>query len=232
MKCIFCQNHTISFDGNGKDITQKELYNICKELESLGAHNINFVTPTPYTDKIIPVMKDLKKEGFKLPFVWNCGGYESLESVKSLDGLVDVYLPDFKYSDNELAVKYSSAPGYYENAKAVLKEMRKQVKDVIDENDLMLKGLIIRHLVLPGEVNNSVGVLKAIKELLGTDVYVSLMSQYYPTHKASSCDDLARTLSAEEYEDVCRVFGELGFNNGFLQELSSATAEYIPDFFP
>ena len=166
MKCVFCQNYTISQQGNGRDVGSDELYNICKELELLGAHNINFVTPTPYADRIIPIMKNLKNEGFKLPFVWNCGGYESLEGIKKLKGLVDVYLPDFKYSDDMLAVKYSSAPGYFENVKLILKEMRNQVEDVIDEkNNLMLKGLIIRHLVLPGAIKNSVGVLKAIKEI-------------------------------------------------------------------
>ncbi len=232
LRCVFCQNYSISQEGKGKDITPEELYRICKELGSLGAHNINFVTPTPYTHKIIPVMQKLKKEGFKLPFVWNCGGYESVESIKSLKGLVDIYLPDFKYSDDELAVKYSSAPGYFENAKKLIKEMRSQVNDVVDEEQgLMYKGLIIRHLVLPGAVNNSIGVLKAIKEVLGLDVYVSLMSQYYPMHRACEYKDLSRPLTGSEYDEVCRSFEELGFNKGFLQELSSSSDEYIPDFF-
>ncbi len=232
MKCVFCQNYAISQQGDGRDISSDELYNICKELELQGAHNINFVTPTPYADKIIPVIKKLKEQGFKLPFVWNCGGYESLEGIKKLNGFVDVYLPDFKYSDDTLAVKYSSAPGYFENAKLILKEMRSQVEDVMDDkNNLMLKGLIIRHLVLPGAIKNSIDVLKSIKEAIGTDVYVSLMSQYCPTHDAEGYGELARKLKADEYDEVCDVFSELGFNKGFLQELSSATEEYIPNFF-
>jgi len=232
MKCVFCQNYTVSQQGNGRNVSPDELYDICKELESRGAHNINFVTPTPYADKIIPVIKKLKRQGFKLPFVWNCGGYESLEGIKKLNGLVDIYLPDLKYSDDELAVKYSSAPGYFENAKVILKEMRAQVEDIIDDkNNLMLKGLIIRHLVLPGAIKNSVGVLKAIKETIGTDVHISLMSQYYPTHNAGDYGDLSRKLKIDEYDEVCTAFSELGFNKGFLQELDSATDEYIPDFF-
>ena len=232
MTCVFCQNYAISQQGSGKDITQDDLYNICKELELLGAYNINFVTPTPYTDKIIPVIEKLKKEGFKLPFVWNCGGYESVESIKRLKGLVDIYLPDFKYSDNGLAIEYSSAPGYFENAKAVIKEMRSQVEDIIDEETgVMIKGLLIRHLVLPGAVKNSIGVLKAIKECIGTDVYISLMSQYYPVHNAERYKELSRKISIDEYNEVCSTFSELGFYKGFLQELSSASDDYIPDFF-
>lgn len=232
MRCVFCQNYTISQEGSGRDISQQELYDICKELESMGAHNINFVTPTPHTDKILPVIRRLKDEGFKLPVVWNCGGYESVESIKSLKGLVDIYLPDFKYSDDGLSVKYSSAPGYFENAKKLIREMRSQVKDLVDEEKgLMSRGLVIRHLVLPGAVQNSIGVLKAIKEVLGTDVYISLMSQYYPMHKAMEYPELSRSLTGAEYEEVCRYFEEEGFHNGFLQELSSASDEYIPDFF-
>ncbi len=232
MKCVFCQNYKISQEAAGKDVNSQNLYNICKELESMGVHNINFVTPTPYADKIIPVMKKLKQEGFKLPFVWNCGGYENIKGVKELKGLVDIYLPDFKYSDNKLAVRYSCAPSYFDNFKQVLCEMRSQVNDVINEaNGVMEQGLIIRHLVLPGNVQNSIGVLKAIKDLIGVDVYISLMSQYCPLHKAGLYNELSRRLNNEEYQLVCDSFYELGFHKGFLQDLSSATEEHIPDFF-
>ena len=230
LKCIFCQNYKISHFGSGHDITSPELMDICWELKNLGAHNINFVTPTPYADKIIEVMKELRKNGFKLPFVWNCGGYESLDIIKTMDGLVDVYLPDFKYSDDELAIKYSSAPGYYKNAMKIIKEMNRQTKNIFDENGIMKKGLIIRHLVLPGHVENSKGVLKSIKEIVGTDAIVSLMSQYCPVYKAIGHEKLGHKLKADEYDDVCDYLLELGFEDGYVQDFESATEDYIPDF--
>lgn len=200
------------------------------ELKSLGAHNINFVTPTPHQEKIVPVLRKLKKQGFDLPIVWNCGGYETVEAIKRLDGLVDIYLPDFKYSDNELAVKYSSAPGYFPNVVEVIKEMRRQVKDSFSDDNIMKQGLIIRHLILPGAVQNSFGVLNAIEQSFGNKVFISLMSQYYPIHKAFECIALSKKLNLAEYEAVLEHLEKLGFENGFVQGLDSASSEYTPDF--
>jgi len=196
----------------------------------MGAHNINFVTPTPHQEKIEPVLKKLKKQGFGLPLVWNCGGYETVESIKRLHGLVDIYLPDFKYSDNELAVKYSSAPGYFPNIVDVIREMKGQVSDTFDADNLMKQGLIIRHLILPGAVENSLGVLNAIEQSIGNKVFISLMSQYYPAHKAFECTELNKKLSPAEYEAVLEHLEKLGFENGFVQGLDSANSEYTPDF--
>ena len=230
LKCIFCQNYKISHLGSGHDITSSELMDICWKLKDMGAHNINFVTPTPYADKIIALMKELRKNGFGLPFVWNCGGYESLDLIKSMDGLVDIYLPDFKYSDDVIAVKYSSAPGYYENAMKIIREMNKQVSNLFDREGIMRKGLIIRHLVLPGHVENSKNVLNSIKEIIGTGAIVSLMSQYCPVYKAIGHQKLGHKLEADEYDEVCDYFLELGFEDGYVQDFESATEEYIPIF--
>jgi putative pyruvate formate lyase activating enzyme len=214
----------------GEDITQDELFRVCMELKSMDAHNINFVTPTPYQELIEPVLRKLKREGFDLPIVWNCGGYETAEAVKRLEGLVDIYLPDFKYSENELAVKYSCAPGYFPNVVDVIKEMRRQISDLFDENNIMKQGLIIRHLILPGTVQNSIGVLDAINKAVGNKVFLSLMSQYYPVYKAFELEDMDRKLEPAEYEAVLKHLEKLGFENGFVQSLDSASEEYTPSF--
>ncbi|MEI6093568.1 MAG: radical SAM protein, partial [bacterium] len=230
LRCLFCQNYKISHLGSGMDFDSGKIMDICYELKEKGAHNINFVTPTPYTDKLISIMQTLRKQGFDLPFVWNCGGYESLNSIKAMDGLVDIYLPDFKYSDNKIAIEYSQAPNYYENAINVISEMRRQKKDSFNNNGLMKSGLIIRHLVLPGHVENSKGVLRAIKQINGTGTLVSLMSQYCPIYKALDHKVLSRKLSHSDYDEVCDFFIELDFNDGYVQDFDSATEEYIPDF--
>lgn len=196
----------------------------------MDAHNINFVTPTPYQEKIEPVLQKLKKEGFDLPIVWNCGGYETVEGIKRLEGLVDIYLPDFKYSDNELAIRYSSAPKYFPNVVDVIKEMRMQTSDLFDDKGIMKHGLIIRHLILPGAVKNSIGVLDVINKSVGNKVFLSLMSQYYPVHKASEFEEIDKKLDPAEYESVLKYLEKLGFENGFVQSLDSASAEYTPDF--
>lgn len=230
LSCVFCQNYKISQQAFGRQLTIEELYDACIELKDAGAHNINFVTPTPQQENIRKVLIMLKKNGFELPIVWNCGGYETLEAIKDLNGLVDIYLPDFKYSDNDLAVKYSSAPNYYPNIESVLKEMRSQVADTFDGNGLMKTGLIIRHLVLPSAIQNSFGVFDSIKKLLGKDVHISLMSQYCPVYKASEFKEINRVLSPEEYNAVLEYVQELGFENGFIQDMDSASTDYTPVF--
>ncbi|MCX6113340.1 MAG: radical SAM protein [Proteobacteria bacterium] len=230
LKCVFCQNYKISHLGNGQEITPSELVDMCWELKDQGAHNINFVTPTPYADKIIDVIKELKRNGFKLPFVWNCGGYESPDVIKAMNGVVDIYLPDFKYSDNKLAEEYSSAPGYYENAIKIIKEMKRQTVDTFDDAGIMQKGLIIRHLILPDQVENSKKVLRAIKETIGVNVLVSLMSQYCPVFKANEHNELGRKITPDEYHEVYDYFLSLGFEDGYTQDFGSATEYYIPAF--
>jgi putative pyruvate formate lyase activating enzyme len=232
LRCKFCQNYRISQNGEGSQIDEAKLLDICYELKYAGAHNLNFVTPTPYVDKLVPVLEFLKKEKIGIPVVWNCGGYESLDMIKRLDGLVDIYLHDFKYSDNKLAVKLSSAPFYKEVVSKVILEMRRQnSKDIFDgTGEIIEKGLIIRHLIIPSFVENSKGVLKIIKELVGKNVYISLMSQYIPSYKACDIEEINRVLSEAEYNEVLSYFEELGFGNGFIQGRDSATDEYVPAF--
>lgn len=228
LSCVFCQNYKISQMCSGYNIESNDLIRICYELLDLGASNINLVTPTPYIDKIIPVLKKLKKDNFPIPFVLNCGGYESLDMVKKLKGLIDIYLPDFKYSNDDLAKKFSNAPNYLENVLKILKEMRSQVEDII-LNGVMKQGLIIRHLVLPGYLDNSKACLLFIREELGRDTYISLMSQFYPTYKAAEYG-LDRTLYESEYKEICSFFNNLGFENGFFQDISSNSSSYTPFF--
>ena len=230
MKCVFCQNHTISQQGRGDIIDDVDLNRIFLELKNKNAHNINLVTPTPYSDKLIPFLKSIKDSGFDLPIIWNSSGYESLEIIKKLKGLVNIYLPDFKYSDNSLAIKYSSAPNYFETASQVIKEMRSQVTDVFSKEGIMKSGLIIRHLILPNHTQNSYAVLDAIKKIAGIKTHISLMAQYYPIYKSFEHPQLSRKLTKKEYDEIYNYFTDLEFENGFIQKLESASDEEIPEF--
>ncbi len=216
--------------GSGKKISEDDLLNICWELKDQGAHNINFVSPTSYVEILIRIMEKLKKDEFNIPFVWNTGGYESLETVKKLAGLVDIYLPDFKYASDDLAIKYSKAPFYANNVLSLLQEMRRQVKDEFDKEGLMKSGLIIRHLVLPNQLSNSRRVLDLIKATIGSKVLISLMAQYFPTFKASSYPELNRGLSQDEYNEIYDYYISLGFEDGYCQDLDSASSSYVPEF--
>ena len=229
LRCLFCQNYEISHDGKGLEVSEDELISCMQYLQDLGAHNINLVTPSNYTNLLESTLKKAKQT-VKLPIVWNSSGYETVANLKKMEGLVDVYLPDFKYSDDDLAWEYSRAKGYFEVAKNAISEMRRQhPKDVFDEDGLMKEGVIVRHLVLPGELENTRGVLRAIAEI-DKDMYVSLMGQYFPTPAVQNHPTLSRRLTAEEYEEATDAFFEAGLKNGFTQELESATEEYVPDF--
>ena len=224
LRCIFCQNYKISAESCGKAITAQRLADEFKRLESLGVHNINLVSPTPYIVEIIKALEIYKPE---IPVVYNCSGYENTETVKALNGYIDIYLPDFKYSDNELAKSYSNAPNYVEIAKNAIAEMINQTKEnLFDENGMMKKGVIIRHLVLPSHTKNSIGVIDIIKENF-PQALVSLMCQYIPMYKAKNHLKLGRKITLREYEKVKNYLfrSEL---DGFVQELSSADEKYIP----
>lgn len=207
----------------------KDVYELCLKLKNQGAHNINLVTPTPYSDLLTKILPDIR-EKIGLPIVWNSNGYEKVETLKQLEGLVDVYLPDLKYGSNDLALKYSQAPNYFPTAISAIKEMVRQVPDIeIDEHGLIKKGVIIRHMVLPGQIEDSKKVLKAIKDNFGSKVWVSLMAQYYPVYHASNYPDLNRKLSLNEYEEIRKYYDELEFD-GYVQDLESATCVYTPKF--
>ena len=231
LRCVFCQNREISREIFGKKYTEDELIAKMLELQSRGAHNINLVTASPYSLFLAKTLKKVKKD-LKIPIVYNCGGYESVESLRVLEGLVDIYLPDFKYFDDELAKSYSSAPNYAKIAKEALVEMHRQVgKLELDENGLAKRGLIVRHLVLPACREDSKAVLRYISEFLPVgDVTLSLMRQYTPDFaNADAPKNLKRRLTSFEYEDVLNYALSLGFD-GFSQGKESAKTDYTPSF--
>lgn len=227
LKCVFCQNEEISHGGVGKEISISRLAEIFKELESAGANNINLVTPSHYTDQIISALKIYRP---KIPIVWNTSGYEKVETIKKLDGIVDIYLTDFKYFDGSLAKKLSAAPDYPEATKAAILEMKKSVPEDIIAGGLMKKGLIVRNLVLPNQAKDSINVLNWVKNNLGKETYISIMSQYVPMGKAKEIEELNRRVSPLEYKVVVSSANRLGLDNAFIQDLSSATSDYTPDF--
>lgn len=229
MNCIFCQNYEISQLGRGKEITIEELANVMIKQQERNVQNINLVTPTSYALHIVEAIKIAIKKGLEIPIVYNTNGYESVETLKLLEGYVDIYLPDLKYYYDDLAKKYSKVDNYFEIATKAIQEMYRQVgTPVLDENGVMKKGLMIRHLILPNEVQNSKKVLKWIKENIDSNVYVSIMAQYFPTYKAKEIPEIARKITKEEYEKVENYLYELDLENGYIQELGEHEEEYVP----
>lgn len=229
LRCLFCQNFEISHGGKGLEISEKQLIDCMLYLKDIGAHNINLVTPSNYTSALAKTLETAKNK-VNLPIVWNSSGYETVANLKKLDGLVDVYLPDFKYSDDDLAWEYSHAKGYEDVAIKAIAEMRRQQPvDVFDGDDMMKKGVIVRHLVLPNAIENTRGVLKDIASI-DKDMIVSLMGQYFPTPAVETHPVLFRRITQEEYDEATDAFFDAGLTNGFSQELDSATEEYVPDF--
>lgn len=226
--CIYCQNYDISHNGLGKAVSEERLGEIFRELINDGAHNINLVNPTHYALKIKSVLEKYKPE---VPVVYNSSGYEQVGTLKALEGLVDIYLPDLKYISSERSDKYSGAKDYFDFASKALLEMKRQCpEDVFDEKGIMQKGVIIRHLILPGNTNQSLKILEWIKNNFGTDVYLSLMSQYTPCGEAEKFTELKRKITDREYEKVICAAEDMGFKNLFIQEKESASEKFIPDF--
>lgn len=229
LRCLFCQNFEISHGGKGLEVSEKQLVSLILYLQDSGAHNINLVTPSNYTNLLKDTLK-ITKPQLKIPFVWNSSGYETVQNLKKLDGLVDIYLPDFKYSDDDLAWQYSHAKGYRKVAFDAISEMRRQQPaDLFDGDGMMQKGVIVRHLVLPGALENTKGVLQDISSIDDT-MYVSLMGQYFPTPNVENHPILSRRITEDEYDQATQAFFDAGLQNGFSQELDSATEEYVPDF--
>lgn len=228
LRCVYCQNFEISHGCFGQEITDEQLMKIFDRLIADGAHNINLVNPTHYAARLAKV---LQKYHSSVPVVYNSSGYESVETLKRLEGLVDVYLPDFKYISSERAKKYSAAADYPEKAKQAIAEMLRQQPDaVFDENGIIQKGLIIRHLILPKNTNQSLKVLDYIKETFTNKTIVSLMAQYTPCGKIDSFGELQRKITEREYEKVVSYLEQLGFENAYIQQRESADKEYIPQF--
>ena len=230
LNCIFCQNHDISQGGKGIDVTVERLAEIMLEQQERGANNINLVTPTMYVEQIIKAIDIAKDGGLDIPIVYNTNGYEEVETIKKLNGYIDIYLPDFKYFTNELAIKYSKATNYFEKVTSVLLEMQSQFYEYVFDGEIMKKGMIVRHLVLPNHIQNSKNVLKWIKENLRKDIYVSVMAQYFPTYKAIGDKLIGRKLSFSEYRKIEQYFYGLDIKNGYIQDLGKHEEEFVPDF--
>ena len=231
LRCVFCQNRVLSRDNFGTEVSPARLTEIFFELKALGVHNINLVTPTHYSAALIPILRRVKAE-LGLPMVYNCGGYESVDTLRALDGLIDVYLPDFKYASSELAEKYSAAPDYPHVAAAALAEMHRQCGTaVFDENGIMQRGIIVRHLILPGSYRDSLEVLRKIADTVSVgDIKISLMRQFTPDFvDKTAYPELCRRLTTFEYQKVVDEAARLGFD-GYVQDAASASAIYTPNF--
>lgn len=229
MKCMFCQNHKISHENFGKEISVSRLAEIFLELRNKNVNNINLVSPTPYVYEIIDAIKIAKQNGLNIPIIYNTGNYENIETIKLLNGYIDVYLPDLKYFNNEVAIKYSKAPNYFEVATNNIKEMISQVgTPIFDENGIIKKGVIIRHLVLPSHINETKHILEWLKNNLSPDTYISIMLQYFPTYKAKEDNIISRKVSKREFNIVKDLIKD--FQNGYIQELSDFEEEYVPEF--
>lgn len=226
LRCVFCQNYEISHENFGKQVSKSEFIDIVKNLENQGAHTINLVNPTHFVPFIKEVFSEYKPS---VPVVYNTGGYDDVESIRSLQGLIDVYLPDLKYFDSDVSKKYSNAENYFEKASKAVLEMQRQVGKSVIKDGIMQKGMIIRHLVLPKNTDQSIKILRWIKDNLPIDTYISLMSQYVPFVK-TEYKELNRRIVTAEYQKVIDEFERLGFENGFMQERSSAQTDFIPKF--
>ena len=227
LKCVYCQNYEISRDNKGKEISEDKLLDIFKSLEQQGAENINLVNPTHYAKSLV---RALEKWKGALPVIYNSSGYESVKTLKMLDGLIDIYLPDFKYIRADKAQKYSSASDYPQIAKAAFFEMRSQQKeDIFDERGIMQKGMIIRHLILPSNTNSSLEIIDYLNENF-ENTYVSLMAQYIPCTSLEGFPEINRKITKREYEKVINYAINKGMEKLFIQELSSASEKYIPAF--
>lgn len=231
LNCVFCQNYSINHSLRGESVNSDDLAMLMLKFQDEGAHSIDLVTPTPHFATIIPAIERAKKNGLSVPVIFNTNAYETIDSLKRLEGLIDIYLPDFKYVSSGIAKKYSLCEDYFTYAAPAIKEMYRQVGELsLNENGIARKGLIIRHLVLPGAVPESKRVLDYIAENFPLSTYISLMGQYVPFHHAGEFPPLDRKLLPKEYERAVDHCISLGFTNVFIQELSSADGNYTPDF--
>ena len=257
--CVFCQNYNIAagLQGvsdvqgatrvTGTELTSAQLTDVFLKLEDLGAHNINLVTPTHFVPAIVPALERAKELGLRLPVVYNTGTYETVDTLHMLDGLVDIWLPDFKYADPDLAARYSFAPGYFDVASAALEEMVRQTRAAqrhdtwvpdlcaFDLQGMMTRGVIVRHLILPGCTEDSKSVLRYLYETYGDDIYLSIMDQYTPLPRIATLSggkykELDRRVTDAEYDEVVDYAVDLGITNAFVQEGEAASESFIPDF--
>ncbi len=232
LKCVFCQNHSIAIGDCGKEITVQRLVEIFMELQKKGAANINLVTPTHYIPQIRDALLLAKEQALQLPIVYNTGGYENVDSLRLLEGLVDIYLPDLKYYSPQLAGKYSHAANYFEKATLALAEMYRQTGTPVFDatTGLMKRGIIVRHLILPGQTKDSKKVLRYLHETYRDNIYISIMNQYTPLPHVAHITELNHKVTAEEYDRVISFALRLGIENAFIQEGETAQESFIPPF--
>lgn len=233
LHCVYCQNYSIAQAQTGKEIETARLSEIFLELQDKKAHNINLVTPTHYVPKIVHALQSAKDNGLTIPVVYNTSGYEKVDTLKCLEGLIDIYLPDLKYYDTALSRRYSHAPDYFEKAAAAIHEMFRQTGKPIftdGEDSLMLRGVIVRHLLLPGCEKDSRHLLQYLHETYKNDIYVSIMNQYTPMPQTNDIPLLNRKISVEEYERIVDYAISIGIENGFIQEGETASESFIPSF--
>lgn len=231
LNCIYCQNYEISQQGKGKIISIEHLAEIFVNQQKKNVNNINLVTPTMYVPQIIEAIKIARNNGLNIPIIYNSNGYENVETIKMLEGYIDIYLPDLKYYSNKISKKYSNIDNYFEIAINAIKEMQKQVGNpVFDNNGIIKKGVIIRHLILPNHLLNTKNILKYIKENFNEDTYISLMAQYFPTYKAKEDKFINRKLTKKEYKEIESYLYSLDIKNGYIQDLGEHEEEYVPNF--
>ncbi|MDO5294606.1 MAG: radical SAM protein [bacterium] len=231
MRCVFCQNHLISDGTIGKEISIERLADIFMELQQKGANNINLVTPSHYVVQIVKALELAKEQGLTLPIIYNSSGYEKVETIRMLAGKVDIYLPDFKYMDDSLAKRYSNAAGYSKYAKEAIEEMVNQVGEpLFDQRGIMKKGVIVRHLALPGAEADSKAIIRYLYETYKNKIYISIMNQYTPLEGVKDYPEINRKLTDREYDKLVDYAITIGVENGFIQEGETADESFIPSF--
>ncbi|WP_427847057.1 radical SAM protein [Clostridium folliculivorans] len=231
LSCVFCQNHEISQEHNGKEISIDRLSTIFLELQENNANNINLVTPTHYVPQIIEAIRIAKNKGLTIPILYNTNGYDTVETIKALNGYIDVYLPDYKYFNKKYALKYSAVNEYVENINSIIGEMLKQVgTPKFDERGIISKGVIVRHLMLPGLLFDSKKIIDDIYRTFGDSVYISIMNQYTPMHKATDHPEINKVLNPNHYDSLIDYALSIGIKNGFIQDSGTSSKSFVPSF--
>ncbi len=230
LRCVYCQNRKIALADLGEVISVSHLAEIFLKLQEKKAHNINLVTPSHYVPQIVEALGMAKRDGLRIPIVYNTGSYEKVETLRMLEGWVDIYLPDCKYYSKDLAARYSNASDYFEVASAAIAEMVRQVGTPVFEGDLLKRGVVVRHMILPGNTKDSKAVLKYLYETYGNDIYISIMNQYTPLEAMIDYPEINRRITVREYERVIDYVLSIGIENAFIQEGDTAKESFIPDF--
>lgn len=230
LRCVFCQNYDISSSLKGVILSEEEIVSLMLKLQEKGAHNINLVTASHYIKSLKSIIIKAKEKGLNIPIVYNSSGYEKVSSLKELEGLIDIYLPDFKYYSNDLALKYSNAKDYVKTCKDAINEMVRQVGPIHFEDDLLKKGIVIRHLILPNHIEDSKDIIEYIFQTFKHDVFISIMNQYTPMAKASLYPEINRKVTEEEYDNVIDFAISIGVENALVQDSESQSDSFTPDF--